>query len=91
MINHHLDTYGDLDIIEVKLADADNAVYLREGEDIAPKGVGRRVTVGNVFWRSPEAQVGVGINKASDVFSFGIIVSPRVQNPILRRPRLVLI
>jgi len=34
------------------------------------------------MWRSPEAQAGIGIGKASDVFSFGIVVS---ASPKFRR------
>jgi hypothetical protein len=31
--------------------------------------------IGNVMWRSPEGQTGRGVTKASDVFSFGLVVS----------------
>ena len=31
--------------------------------------------VGNHMWRSPEAQTGRGMSKASDVLSFGLVVS----------------
>lgn len=81
MISYTRNQQGDLVIESVKLADADNAVHVPDGAEIAPKGSGVRATVGNVYWRSPEAQVGVGINKPSDVFSFGIVVSlPPLQS-----------
>jgi len=31
--------------------------------------------MGNVMWRSPEGQIGKGIGKPSEVFSFGLLVS----------------
>ena len=31
--------------------------------------------LGNVMWRNPEAQTGSGVSKASDVYSFGLMVS----------------
>ena len=31
--------------------------------------------VGNAMWRSPEGQTGKGVTKASDVFSFGLVVN----------------
>lgn len=77
MIQYSIIEHGEIAIESVKLADADNAVYAPSGGDIAPRGSGLRVQVGNVLWRSPEAQVGIGINKATDVWSFGLVVSAR--------------
>lgn len=31
--------------------------------------------IGNVIWRSLEAQAGLGVGKASEVFSFGLLAS----------------
>lgn len=31
--------------------------------------------MGNVMWRSPEGQIGKGVGKPSEVFSFGLVVS----------------
>lgn len=31
--------------------------------------------IGNAMWRSPEGQTGRGMTKASDIFSFGLVVS----------------
>jgi hypothetical protein len=31
--------------------------------------------IGNVMWRSPEGQLGRGVGKPSEVFSFALLVS----------------
>ncbi|KAL8696805.1 MAG: hypothetical protein Q9201_007469 [Fulgogasparrea decipioides] len=41
------------------------AARLEEGEGIFTQ-------VGNTFWRSPEAQTGTRVGKASDIWSFGV-------------------
>lgn len=56
-------------IKQVKLADIEDAVSVAPNSDI----VG--VQVGNLMWRSPEAHTQARVNKPSDVFSFGIVVS----------------
>lgn len=33
------------------------------------------VALGNFMWRSPEGQIGSGMTKASDIFSYGLVVS----------------
>jgi serine/threonine protein kinase len=33
------------------------------------------IALGNFMWRSPEGQTGSGITKASDIFSYGLVVS----------------
>ena len=40
--------------------------------------------IGNVMWRSPEGQTARGVTKASDVFSFGLVVSEPFSSPITR-------
>lgn len=60
----------ELNITQVSVADWDNAAKVKEGEAI----IGTQV--GNVMWRSPEAHTGIHIGKASDIFSFGVIVRP---------------
>lgn len=60
----------EVNITQVNVADCDNAAKVKEGEAI----IGTQV--GNVMWRSPEAHVGARIGKASDIFSFGVIVRP---------------
>jgi hypothetical protein len=47
--------------------------------DIAFKSEGGRpretpYAIGNVMWRSPEGQTGRGVTKASEIFSFGLVV-----------------
>jgi len=37
--------------------------------------------IGNVMWRSPEGQTARGVTKASDVFSFGLVVSEPHSSP----------
>ncbi|KAL9026326.1 MAG: hypothetical protein Q9196_004994 [Gyalolechia fulgens] len=59
---------GGVEIAQVKVADWDNAAKVPEGHAITG------IPVGNVMWRSPEAHAGIRIGKASDIFSFGIIV-----------------
>ena len=36
--------------------------------------------VGNAMWRSPEGQTGRGMIKASDIFSFGLVVGYPYSN-----------
>ncbi|KAH7078319.1 hypothetical protein FB567DRAFT_132291 [Paraphoma chrysanthemicola] len=39
--------------------------------------------IGNAMWRSPEGQTGRGLSKASDVYSFGLVVSYSMPLPQL--------
>lgn len=57
------------DVKQTKLTDIEGAAY------VPPKCaiVGRQV--GNWMWRSPEAHAEGQVNKPSDMFSFGIVVS----------------
>ena len=66
---HTVRQADEVDITQVSVADLENAVRVRENQDITG------IQVGNVMWRSPEAHAGIGIGKASDIFSFGIIGS----------------
>ena len=68
MIDWHLDSDGQPSVERVHLADTDCAFKLGERLFRGPP-------LGNVMWRSPEAQTGKGIGKESDVFSYGLIVS----------------
>jgi hypothetical protein len=36
--------------------------------------------IGNAMWRSPEGQTGRGMSKASDIFSFGLMVGEPYLN-----------
>lgn len=52
----------------VVLSDLDSASKLENGKLV-------NYRIGNVMWRSPEAQVGKGVGEPSEVFSFGLLVS----------------
>lgn len=61
---------GEETIVEqVQIIDLENAAYLPEGRCI--KGM----LAGNDNWRSPEAHFKGELNKPTDTFSFGIVVS----------------
>jgi len=61
---------GQETIVEqVHITDLENAAYLPKGRCI--KGM----LVGNDNWRSPEAHFKGELNKPSDIFSFGAVVS----------------
>lgn len=54
---------------KVVLGDMDCALKLK-GEKLL------NYRIGNVMWRSPEGQLGKGVGKPSEVFSFALLVSP---------------
>lgn len=56
-------------IEQVQLIDLEDTVYLPSGTVIAG------AQVGNYMWRSPESHAMGPIEKPSDIFSFGIVVS----------------
>jgi hypothetical protein len=56
-------------IKQVQLADIEDAVY------VPPKSAIVGIQVGNQIWPSPEAHCQGQVNKPSDMFSFGIVVS----------------
>ena len=61
---------GQETIVEhVQITDLENAAYLPKGRCI--KGM----LAGNDNWRSPEAHFKGELNKPSDIFSFGAVVS----------------
>ena len=63
-------------IEQVQLADIEDAAYVPAGSDIMGK------QVGNWMWRSPEAHAQGRVNKPSDIFSFGVVVSHQAHcNP----------
>ncbi|KAL8705139.1 MAG: hypothetical protein Q9201_001742 [Fulgogasparrea decipioides] len=68
LLMYEVSPNGEVDVTRVNVADWDNAAKLKEGQAITG------TQVGNVMWRSPEAHAGIRIGKASDIFSFGIIV-----------------
>ncbi|KAL3474299.1 kinase-like domain-containing protein [Aspergillus californicus] len=60
------DNSGQLQIERAVLSDLDCALKL-EGDRLLD------ARIGNVMWRSPEGQVGKGIGKPSDIFSYGLL------------------
>ena len=58
---------------QVQITDLENAAYLPEGRCI--KGM----LAGNENWRSPEGHFKGELNKPSDIFSFGAVVSGPVR------------
>jgi hypothetical protein len=61
---------GEETIVEqVQIIDLENAAYLPKGRCI--KGM----LAANDNWRSPEAHFKGELNKPTDIFSFGIVVS----------------
>ncbi len=68
MLDWSLDENGRFRIERVVLSDLDCALKLK-GEKLLNH------RIGNVMWRSPEGQIGKGIGKPSEVFSFALVVS----------------
>lgn len=62
---------GNRSISAVCLADTEDARKLEKGHEVFGK-------VGNVYWRSPEGQMGIRIHKASDLWSFAAMVSSQL-------------
>lgn len=79
--NHYLDikpdnimanceTSGDETLVEqVQVTDIENVAYLPRGRNI------KDMLAGNENWRSPEAHYMGELNKPTDMFSFGAVVS----------------
>jgi serine/threonine protein kinase len=60
---------GTTTVERVQIIDLENAAYLPKGRCI--KGM----LAGNDNWRSPEAHFKGELNKPTDIFSFGVVVS----------------
>lgn len=58
-----------MEISQVQLADLEDSAHVPPDCDIVGK------QAGNWMWRSPEAHASGPVNKPSDMFSFGIVVS----------------
>lgn len=67
---------GTKEVANAALGDFDIAFKLEDGQVLSAPG-----PVGNPMWRSPEAQVGCGLTMASDIFSFGLVVSEICRLP----------
>lgn len=68
MVDFH-GTDSDLVIEKARLTDLENTAYLPKGRCI--KGL----LPGNDNWRSPEGHLRDELNKPTDIFSFGTMVS----------------
>ncbi|KAJ8068584.1 hypothetical protein OCU04_002296 [Sclerotinia nivalis] len=65
-LNWYVDNEDKFHVDKVQLGDMDCGLRL-EGQKLL------NYKIGNVMWRSPEGQVGKGIGKPSEVFSFGLL------------------
>lgn len=63
-----MDEKGQFQLEKVALGDMDCVLKL-EGQKL------QNQRMGNVMWRSTEGQLGKGVGKASEVFSFALLVS----------------
>jgi serine/threonine protein kinase len=70
LVNWTCDREGNKTVTDVALGDFDIAFNSEGGESRQTP-----YAIGNVMWRSPEGQTGKGVTKASDMFSFGLVVS----------------
>jgi serine/threonine protein kinase len=75
LVNWTDDGQGNNSVTDVVLGDFDIAYQLKDNESIRTPHA-----QGNAMWRSPEAQTGSGVSKASDVYSFGLVVSRLIPN-----------
>jgi serine/threonine protein kinase len=82
MVNWSCDKEGNKTVTDVALGDFDIAFKSEGGE---PRQT--PYAIGNVMWRSPEGQTGKGVTKASDMFSFGLVVSRScLSSRVLTKP-----
>lgn len=83
LVDWACDQDGNKTVTKAALGDFDIALKLEDGKPLyGPHAVG------NAMWRSPEAQTGRGVTKASDVFSFGLVVGDQAQSSLPKRCRL---
>ncbi|TID18376.1 putative serine/threonine protein kinase [Venturia nashicola] len=66
LVNWHIDKEEKFYLKRVALGDPDCALKLEDGMVYNHR-------VGNVMWRSPEGQLGKGVGRHSEVFSFGLL------------------
>ncbi|KAK3385633.1 kinase-like domain-containing protein [Podospora didyma] len=69
LVNWSCDEAGKTTIGDVALGSFDIAFKSEHGE---PRETPH--AIGNAMWRSPEGQTGRGVTKASDIFSFGLVL-----------------
>lgn len=69
LVNWTCDEHDNKIVTDVALGDFDIAFKSEGGEPLQTP-----YAIGNAMWRSPEGQTGRGVTKASDIFSFGLVV-----------------
>jgi serine/threonine protein kinase len=69
LISYTSNQDGMREIHGATLSDTEDTARVKKGEGIFAQ-------VSNVLWRSPEAQTGTCVGKASDIWSFGVTVRP---------------
>jgi hypothetical protein len=65
------DNHSGILVEQVQLADLEGPARISPGHAV----IGAQV--GNWMWRSPEAYTKGPVDKPSDIFSFGVVVSPQ--------------
>jgi serine/threonine protein kinase len=75
LVNWTCDKEGNKTVTGVALGDFDIAFKSEGGESRQTP-----YAIGNAMWRSPEGQTGSGVTKASDIFSFGLVVGELCLN-----------
>jgi serine/threonine protein kinase len=86
LVNWTSDKEGNKLVSDVALGDFDIAFKPESGVPLQTP-----YAIGNAMWRSPEGQTGRGVTKASDMFSFGLVVSePRLYSSLRIHAKLCL-
>lgn len=70
LVDWTCDEQGNQVVTNAVLGDFDISFKAEGGEPLRT-----HYPLGNVMWRSPEGQTARGVTKASDMFSFGLVVS----------------
>lgn len=70
LVNWTCNKNGAETVTDVALGDFDISFKFERGALLQT-----RHAIGNAMWRSPEGQTGRGVTNASDIFSFGLVVS----------------
>lgn len=69
LVNWDCNAEGEYRVSNAALGDFDLAFKSENGASYSSP-----YAIGNVMWRSPEGQTGREMTKASDIFSFGLVV-----------------
>lgn len=74
-LNWYVDENDQFHLEKLALGDMDCGLKM-EGQKLLNH------RIGNVVWRSPEGQLGKGVGKPSEVFSFGLLVNQHLFWPV---------